>query len=67
MDICRLQGLSLELADSCILVGDPIHLLLLNRRRGNIHAQNDVLNLALSQTCNVDVVLLRIVCQNQVL
>jgi len=57
----RLESLSLQLADCGILVSDSVHLLLLDGGWGNIHAQNDVLDLTVGQRSNIDVVLLSII------
>ena len=55
------------MSDCCVLVRDPIHLLLLNRRWCDIHAENDVFDFTLSQTGDVDVIFLGVVRQYQVL
>ena len=55
------------MANCGVLVCNSVHLLLLDGRRSDIHAQDDVLDLALGQTSHVDIVLLSVVSQNQVL
>ena len=67
MDVGRLECLRLQLADGRVLVGNPLHLLLLNARWCHVHAKNDVFGLAHGQACDVDVVLLGVIGQNEVL
>ena len=67
MDVCGLQRLGFDLADSRILIGNPLHLLLLDGRRGHVHSKDDILDLTLGQACYIDVVFLRIVGEDQVL
>ena len=67
MHVGRLESLCLQLAHSSILICDSVHFLLLNGRWGNIHAKNDVFDLALSQTRDINVVFLCIVGKNEVL
>ena len=66
MDVGALHGFCLELGSFFVLLFDSVDFLLLDIHRCNLHSQNDVLDFALSQTGNIDVVLLSIVCKNQV-
>ena len=67
VDISRTQRLCLQLLHSCVLVLNPVHLLLLDGGWCYIHAQNYILDLTGRQTSHVDVVLLGVVGKNQIL
>ena len=67
MDICGLHSLGLQLGCLLVLILDSLDLLLLNVHWRNFHSKNDVLYFRLSQTCHVDIVLLGIICKNQIL
>ena len=66
MHVRGLESLGLQLTYSGVLVGDTFHLLLLNTRRGNIHAEDDVFRFTHGKTSDIDVVFLRVVCQDKI-
>lgn len=66
MDVGRFYSLSLKLGCFFILLLNSFDFLLLNVNRCNFHSKNDILNLRLCQTCNIDIILLGIVCQNKI-
>mmetsp|Transcript_98960 Transcript_98960/g.262867 ORF Transcript_98960/g.262867 Transcript_98960/m.262867 type:complete len:658 (-) Transcript_98960:4864-6837(-) len=67
VDVQRLGGDGCDLRHLLALLLKVRDLLPLDRWRCDLHAQNDVADLALRQRCHVDVVLLAVVRQDQVL
>ena len=61
------SGHSSGLCACCSLLLDLRNLLALHGGRCDLSAQNDVPDLALSERAHVDIVLLAVVCQDQIL
>ena len=67
MHVRGLDRLSLELGGFFVLFFYSFDFLLLDVYRGDFHAQNDIFDLRLSEACNIHVVFLGVVGQNEVL
>jgi len=67
VDVGALDSLRLELCGLFVLLFDPFNLLLLDVDRCDLHAKDDVLDLTLSETGDVDIILLCVVSKNEVL
>ena len=64
MNVGALNGLCLQLRCLLVLFLDPLYLLLLDIDRCDLHSEDDVLDLALSETSHIHVVLLGVVRQD---
>ena len=67
MKVSGLDRLCLELRGFFVLFFYSFDFLLLDVDRGHLHAQNDIFDLRLSEACNIHVVFLSVVSQNEVL
>lgn len=65
--VSRLHSLGLKRGCLLVLFLDPLDLLLLNVDRGDLHSEDDVFDLRLREARHVHVVLLGVVCQNEIL
>jgi len=66
VDVCALDRLRLQLCSLFVLLLDSLNFLFLDVDRGHFHAEDYILDLALGQTGDVDVVLLRVIGEDEV-